>query len=294
VRRFAALLLVPALMLGAAACGDGKSGKSSASPSPSAPPTLVPASTTGAVEANPAFGAAADLKIPDGKAPDGLQVKVLTEGTGAPLTKYDVVQANYEGVAWSNKHVFDSSLRRGKPEEFPLSGVIKGWTQGLEGKKIGSRVLLTIPPDLGYGGSGQGADIGANETLVFVVDVVAATPGYANGTPVTVNNPDLPTVTTDGPRPVKINFPAGKAAPTQLVNQNLIEGNGAAVAATDTVQVQVVQWLWGAPTALGASWDQGPQSVSLAQNTSAIMKTLGEALTGKKVGSRVLLVIPPD
>lgn len=298
MRRFAALLLVPALMLGAAACGDdGKGGKNNASPSPSSTKQARYAglSTTGAATGNAAYGQAPDIKIPDGPPPAGLQVQVLTEGTGAVVSGQDMVNANYEGAAWSTKKVFDSSFERGKPTEFYLEAVIKGWTQGLTGKKVGSRVLLTIPGDLGYGGAGQGEDIKSNETLVFVVDIVGTRPGYATGTPV-APNPDLPSVTTDGNKVTKLTFPAGKNAPTGVVNQALIEGTGAPVAATDTVEVQVVQWLWGAPDPYGSTWGgAGPQELPLGgADATQLMKSVAEGLTGKKVGSRIMLVLPPD
>ncbi|MDI2126650.1 FKBP-type peptidyl-prolyl cis-trans isomerase [Yinghuangia seranimata] len=294
-RRFAALLLVPALMVGAAACGDGKGDKkSSASPSPTKPARVVPASTTGAVTANAAFNQPPTIAVPDGAAPAGLQTTVLTEGTGPVVTKYDIVKANYEGVSWSTKKVFDSSFDRGQPAEFPLLGVVKGWTQGLEGKKVGSRVQLVIPPDLGYGAAGKGDDIKANETLVFIVDIVSDTPGYASGTPAPAN-PDLPTLTTDGPKVSGITFPAGKNPPAQMVSQVLIEGGGAAITPTDTLVHQVVQWVWGDPKGLGSSWTtSGVTEFSAAQANSTLGKSIAEGLAGKKVGSRVMLVIPPD
>ncbi|MNI43494.1 FKBP-type peptidyl-prolyl cis-trans isomerase FkpA precursor [compost metagenome] len=73
------------------------------------------------------------------------------------------------GVNLSDGKKFDSSFDRGEPTSFPLSGVIKGWTQGLEGKTVGSRVLLVIPQDLAYGEAGQGE---AKGHLVFVVDIL--------------------------------------------------------------------------------------------------------------------------
>lgn len=299
MRRLAALLLVPALTLGAAACGDDdKTGGSDASPSASssAPPRFAGVSMTGAATANPAFGQAPDLKIPDGAPPPGLGAEVLTEGTGAVVSAQDLVNANYEGVSWSTKQVFDSSFERGEPAEFYLESVIKGWTQGLAGKKVGSRVLLTIPGDLGYGAAGKDPDIKSNETLVFVVDIIGTRPAYATGTAVPPN-PDLPTVFTDGNKVVNMTFPEGKAAPATLAVQTLIEGTGTPVAATDQVEAQLLQWLWGSPTMLGSTWaGSGPTTLPLGQTdgSSPVVASLTEALTGKKVGSRVMVVMPPD
>ncbi|MCX6405223.1 MAG: FKBP-type peptidyl-prolyl cis-trans isomerase [Actinobacteria bacterium] len=72
----------------------------------------------------------------------------------------------------NTKAKFDSSWDRGEPATFPISGVIQGWQQGLQGMKVGGRRLLIIPGDLGYGPAGQGS-IEPNETLVFVVDLTA-------------------------------------------------------------------------------------------------------------------------
>jgi FKBP-type peptidyl-prolyl cis-trans isomerase len=76
---------------------------------------------------------------------------------------------NYVGVALASGKKFDSSFDRKEPASFALNQVIKGWTQGLAGKTVGSRVLLVIPKDLAYGDSGQGD---AKGDLVFVVDIL--------------------------------------------------------------------------------------------------------------------------
>jgi peptidylprolyl isomerase len=295
VRRLAALFLVPALMVGAAACGDDSGDKNpSPTSSSTAPARYAGVSTTGAVTANPAFGQAPDIKIPDAPAPPGLQVQVLTEGTGPAVTGQDNVKINYEGVAYSTKKVFDGTFETNQPAEFYLEGLIKGWSQGLAGKKVGSRVLMTIPGELGYGAAGSGDDIKSNETLVFVVDLISSSPGYATGKAIPPN-PDLPTVVTDGPKVVNLTFPAGKNPPATLVSQVVIEGGGAPVAATDQISQQQAQWVWGGQF-LGSSWGGlGPQAVALGGETSSpIMKAVTEGLVGKKVGSRVMLVIPPD
>jgi peptidylprolyl isomerase len=81
------------------------------------------------------------------------------------------VTVNYAGVLYKNGKEFDSSWKRGQPATFSLSGVIKGWTQGIPGMKVGGRRELIIPPSLAYGKSGSPPTIGPNETLVFVIDL---------------------------------------------------------------------------------------------------------------------------
>ncbi len=102
--------------------------------------------------------------------PDELAAQTLIKGSGEKVKKSDTITAHYVGVQWSNGKKFDSSWDRGQPSEFPLTGVIKGWTQGLSGQTVGSRVLLVIPPELAYGKDPAQGQPGG--TLVFVVDIL--------------------------------------------------------------------------------------------------------------------------
>jgi peptidylprolyl isomerase len=102
-----------------------------------------------------------------------VQRVVLKEGTGAALKASDTVTVNYLGSTYAADAPFDESYSTGEPLNSPLSGLIQGWTIGLTGVKVGSRVLLQIPPGYGYGAQASGA-IPANSTLWFVIDVVKA------------------------------------------------------------------------------------------------------------------------
>jgi FKBP-type peptidyl-prolyl cis-trans isomerase len=104
--------------------------------------------------------------------PSGLQYKVLTQGTGPKPTASDTVVCNYKGTLINGKE-FDSSYKRGEPAEFPVGGVIKGWTEALQLMPVGSKYQLFIPPDLAYGTRGAGADIGPNATLIFEVELIS-------------------------------------------------------------------------------------------------------------------------
>jgi FKBP-type peptidyl-prolyl cis-trans isomerase FklB len=104
--------------------------------------------------------------------PSGLQYKVLTAGTGTKPTASDSVVCNYRGTLIDGKE-FDSSYKRGQPATFPVSGVIKGWTEALQLMPAGSKWQLVIPPDLAYGERGQGGDIGPDATLVFEVELLS-------------------------------------------------------------------------------------------------------------------------
>jgi FKBP-type peptidyl-prolyl cis-trans isomerase FklB len=100
----------------------------------------------------------------------GLQYKVLKEGTGPKPAETDAVVTDYKGTL-INGTEFDSSYKRGQPAEFPVDRVIKGWTEGLQLMKAGSKYQFFVPPDLAYGERGAGQEIGPNETLIFEVEL---------------------------------------------------------------------------------------------------------------------------
>ena len=102
--------------------------------------------------------------------PNGLQYKVITEGTGEKPTLEDRVKVNYRGTL-INGTEFDSSYKRNKPAEFPLKGVIKGWTEALQLMKAGSKWELYIPADLAYGERGR-PGIPPNSTLIFEIELL--------------------------------------------------------------------------------------------------------------------------
>ena len=104
--------------------------------------------------------------------PSGLQYKVLQEGTGPKPTATDTVVCNYRGTLLNNTE-FDSSYKRGQPATFPVTGVIKGWTEALQLMPVGSKWQLFIPPELAYGERGAGGQIGPNATLIFEVELLS-------------------------------------------------------------------------------------------------------------------------
>jgi len=104
--------------------------------------------------------------------PSGLQYKILTEGTGPKPAATDSVVCNYKGTLLDGTE-FDSSAKHGGPATFPVSGVIKGWTEALQLMPVGSKWELFVPTDLAYGQRGAGAGIGPNSTLIFEVELVS-------------------------------------------------------------------------------------------------------------------------
>ncbi|MDB6132986.1 MAG: peptidylprolyl isomerase FKBP-type [Verrucomicrobiales bacterium] len=101
----------------------------------------------------------------------GLQYQVIKEGTGAKPKATDKVKVHYHGTLL-NGTVFDSSVDKGEPISFPLDGVIKGWTEGVQLMPVGSKYKFFIPSELAYGSRGAGNDIGPNATLIFEVELL--------------------------------------------------------------------------------------------------------------------------
>ncbi|MGF7138537.1 FKBP-type peptidyl-prolyl cis-trans isomerase [Roseimarinus sediminis] len=101
----------------------------------------------------------------------GLQYKIINEGNGAKPGATDKVRCHYHG-SLINGTVFDSSVERGQPAEFPVNGVIQGWVEALQMMSVGSKWRLFIPPHLAYGDQGAGGAIGPKTTLIFDVELL--------------------------------------------------------------------------------------------------------------------------
>jgi FKBP-type peptidyl-prolyl cis-trans isomerase len=125
----------------------------------------------------------AENKTKDGvkTTPSGLQYKVIKEGNGPQPKGTDTVVANYRGTLIDGTE-FDSSYKRGQPATFPLNRVIKGWAEGLQLMKVGSKYQFFIPADLAYGSQQMGPEIGPNSTLVFDLELVGIQPAASPGT----------------------------------------------------------------------------------------------------------------
>ncbi|GGY10044.1 FKBP-type peptidyl-prolyl cis-trans isomerase [Streptomyces djakartensis] len=119
-------------------------------------------------------GKAPSIEVPKASAPKKLVAEYVLEGDGEKVAAEDSVLVQYKGVLWDGGKEFDSSYANKQLVSFSLQQVVKGWAQGLTGKKVGSRVLIVIPPKLGYGDNPpQGSGIKKDSTLVFSVDILA-------------------------------------------------------------------------------------------------------------------------
>ncbi|MFF4358016.1 FKBP-type peptidyl-prolyl cis-trans isomerase [Streptomyces sp. NPDC001604] len=119
-------------------------------------------------------GAAPSIDVPKKPAPTKLVANYIIEGDGPVVGAQDSVLVQYKGVFWDSGKEFDSTYSRGALTSFGLQQVVKGWGEGLTGKKVGSRVLIVIPPKLGYGDKPPaGSGIKKDSVLVFTVDLLA-------------------------------------------------------------------------------------------------------------------------
>lgn len=316
-KRVLATVMAMALAASLAGCGSaedsentsGNGTATSASSAPSATPSVgsSPVDVLVSDEGMPTLGEDGDglpvLEFPDSPPPEQLQLSVLEEGDGAEVTADSLVMVNYEGQVWQNGKPFDSSFSRGAPAVFTLSGLVDGWKYGLEGRHVGDKLILSVPPELGYGPQGgqPSAGIEADDTIVFYLEVVnawdATSAGEADAA-VEMNDEDLPVeITGDLGRPVaELKVKDGQAAPTAASTQIIARGSGEEVAEDGSgVVVAYAAISWDGELSLN-TWEQdddesesaesGPTTLPLGQGT------ITDSLAGIPVGSRVLLLIP--
>lgn len=141
-------------------------------------PTVATGTPVDPPEGMPAVELDADgaptITIADADAPADTRVELLKQGDGATVQPGDMVVVQYRGVKWGDGEEFDSSWSRGAPSQFPTNGVVTGFQMALEGQQVGSQVIAVMPPEDAYGGT-EGHAL-QEETLVFVVDILATTP----------------------------------------------------------------------------------------------------------------------
>lgn len=120
------------------------------------------------------LGSKPSITLPDAGPPDELVVVDLVEGDGVEVPTSATVTVHYVGVSWlRDGGQFDASWDRGQTISFGLDQVIAGWTEGIPGMKVGGRRMLVIPPHKGYGAQSPTPAIAPDDTLVFVIDLVA-------------------------------------------------------------------------------------------------------------------------
>ena len=222
---------------------------------------------------------------------------ILTEGTGAEVKMGQKVSLQYLGVNGRDGMEFDTSYGTPTPASFVLEQgqLIAGFITGLEGVRIGSRVLVGITPDDGYGPAGGQPDAGIEEddSLLFVIDVLDATDVLKRATGEAVVPPNgIPTVVLAEDGTPTVTPPAGPAV-TETLIQPLITGPGPVVESGQSLTVHYVLVRWETGEVVESSWANGAP-VPLPVGSGQVMQALDAALIGKTVGSQVMVVVPPD
>jgi len=171
------LSLCAALALAIAGCGSSDDSTSSTSSTTTAPAESTSKPKDAAAPTD--LDKRPKVTVPSGPPPKKLETKEIVEGDGPEAKPGDYVSVQYAGVGYESGEEFDASWNRGEPFSFTLgaSEVIKGWDQGVAGMKVGGRRELIVPPGLAYGPTGSPPVIGPNETLIFVVDLLAVEKG---------------------------------------------------------------------------------------------------------------------
>jgi len=145
--------------------------------------------------------------------PSGMVVKTLRPGTGESPAETDTVKVNYEGRL-ADGTVFDSSYKRNQPASFPLRGVVKCWTEGLQKMKIGGKAQLTCPSELAYGDQGRPPSIPGGATLIFDIELLEVNHPAPPPAPAASSTPPAaPGAKPAAPAGAKLTPPASKPAP---------------------------------------------------------------------------------
>lgn len=220
--------------------------------------------------------------------------EVRTAGTGTKAAKGDQVSIDYVILNGRNGQEIESSYGAA-PVTVQLSkGTTSALIDALVGTPAGSRVVIAVAPEDGITKNGGSVGLKKNDTVLFVVDVkdVKSPLTRATGTAV-APVAGLPTVKLAKNGAPKIFMPKSDA-PTELVVQPLIKGDGPVVQSGQTLDVQYTGAIWDTGKVFDSSWKKGGQPAQFPIGTGSVIPGWDEGLVGQTVGSQVLLVIPPD
>ena len=292
-----------------AACGS-----TSPQPSPTGGSTGSAGSTAAPTSAAPVIGAGLEVlsatgpvdlktapKVTFAKTPIGTPAvthKELVAGTGKTATSADTVRVRLQIFNGTTGKLLDDGFTANRPEEGYRLGrqdLIKGFTEGLVGAQKGGRTAFTIPPDKGFGPTGnQNLGVAGGDTIVVVADVADVYTGLSQIDGTQAATPaGLPTVAfPDGPTKAPTVTVPKTAAPTELKAITLVEGTGKAVAKGQTLAAHYQGALWKDGSVFDSSWQRGAIA-DFPIGVGGVIPAWDKTLVGKKVGSRVLLVIPP-
>ena len=253
-----------------------------------------------AVKVTGSFNKTPTVTIPSEQASSNLVISKPVQGTGAVLKAGNAALANLVLYKWSGTthSLLDSTYSSG-PQIIPSQSDLSGITTALKGARMGSRLVVVLPPKYGYGTSGNSnLGVTGTDTLVWVIDLLQqySSTQAASGSQVSSGGGTLPSVTAKTGEAPSVTIPKN-SPPGDLSVTTLIKGSGPKLATGDTVVTQYVGYIWRTGDVFGSTWpsssqpDGAPFSFQLGGD---VLTGFNDGLTGVTVGSRVMLVIPPS
>ncbi|WP_170837813.1 FKBP-type peptidyl-prolyl cis-trans isomerase [Streptomyces sp. TP-A0874] len=289
-RRLVAALTVPVLLFTAAACGSDDDDKDAA-----------------VAKVSGEFGKKPKISVPkDAEPASKAVVSTITEGDGAKVVKGDFVRMDSALESMKDGKNLGDSWATSTDKKAPRQQIIQQMGQpgvlpsavadAVVGKKVGSRVSVEGTAEALVGNLGPDAAIKPTDGLVWVLDVVGASKvekeAEAKGEPAKPGE-GMPKVEIASKKAAKITIPKGVKAPKELKQQVLSKGDGPKVEAGDGLIAQYTGVKWEDGEKFDSSWDHGG-ATSFQIGTGAVVEGWDKALVGKRVGDRVLIVIPPE
>lgn len=305
-KRLFALAVLPALFL--AGCSDSSSkssSKSSTTPSSSSSSsTMKKAVTNGNLDDVSVDTSKNSVTIPKDKLPFGtadVKTKTLSEGSGKTIGDKDLVNLDYVMVDGTNGKQVDSSIGKvvARIDMTQQGQYLPGLIQALKGAKVGTKMVASIPASKAFGTAGsQQLGIGGNDDIVVYLNVKSSAPPLtqATGAQQTPTS-GFPQVTVpDGKgKQASITIPQGLAKPTKTQSETLIAGDGDTIAKGDTISVNYTGQIWGGKVFDStAKHNDGGKPTQFAIGIGQVIPGWDKSLVGKKVGDRVVIVVPPS
>lgn len=301
-RRITAAICAGALALSLSACSNGESDSSESGSTATSTATQDTQEAPKVVVSSKGMptvtlGEMPTFTFPDSEPPSTIQVAIVEEGSGPEISRTDWVSARYLGQVWAAAEPFDSSYERGTLLTLPLTQLVSGWGWGLEGRHVGDKVIVSIPPEYGYGSDGQpSAGISGTDTMVFFIEIVDAWGANASGestAKVELEPAALPVEyeAAVGEPVIKITVKDDAPSPSELKVDVIARGSGPALKEGDIFFYQVAQAYWDNSVGVTTWSTQDAEGAGVQQGEIAT-DTLFNGLIGVPVGSRVLMSVP--
>ncbi|QDO88760.1 FKBP-type peptidyl-prolyl cis-trans isomerase [Ornithinimicrobium ciconiae] len=302
--RLLGLAVAPLIFL--SACGDDTStddaSQSSAPGDDAAATSLAPNGTADDVtltEADVDGTTVPALEL--GKTPLAVgetSIQEIEAGEGEPATAEQDVELKYLAVNGTTGEEILTTFPTDETVSMSLANpnLLPGFLNSLEGTKPGQSFIIAMSPEDAFGTQGNmQLGIGPNDTVVFYVEVVGATTPLTQAEGEEVEPVEgLPTVEADGTSPATVTIPEGEDPPTELVVQPLIKGEGEEIQAGQQVRMQYTGVQWSDGEQFDTSLQEGRDAFETVIGQGQVIQGWDEGLVGQTVGSRVLLVIPPE